>query len=99
MDLRFCERHKAPVLCPRLIVNFTEPSAFIPKIFEIRWTKSDGAMPVNATSETPQLRHRFLRIGKPPRVQIFRFCKPAALDQLLEIRRIELGHDVGRKLE
>ena len=43
LNLRFCEWHKAPVLFPCLVVNFTEPSAFIPKICEIRWTKSDRA--------------------------------------------------------
>src|SRR4029077_1126939 len=58
-NLRFCEWHKAPVLFPCLVVNFAEPSAFIPKIFEIRWTKSDSQMRGNASSEPSQLRHGF----------------------------------------
>ena len=59
LDLRFCERHKTPVLFPCLVVNFTEPSAFIAKICEIGWTKSDRAMPLNTSREPSQLRHGF----------------------------------------
>ena len=55
IELGFGERNEAPVFFPRLIVNFTEPSAFIPKIFEIRWTKSDRAMPLNTSREPSQL--------------------------------------------
>src|SRR6266513_898668 len=99
LDLRFCEWHKTPVLSPRLIVNFTEPSALVPKISEIGWTNSGWPTTVKSCGEPSQMRHGFCRLSEPPCVPILRFRKAASLDQLRVVGRIVSGQYGGRKLK
>src|SRR6266516_7947506 len=88
LDLRFCEWHKTPVLSPRLIVNFTKPSAFIADILKVRRTNNGGTARIETCGQSLQMRHGFGRIDEPPRGPILCFCKAAALDQVAIVRRI-----------
>src|SRR5205823_1231196 len=99
LDLRLGERHKTPILFPRLIVNLPEPPAFFANILEISSADRDRPTLPETFGQWSQARGGFCRIGKPPGVPVFRFCKAGALDQLPVIRRIMCGQNRRCELE
>src|SRR5437762_13474614 len=88
LDLRLGERYKSPILFPRLIVNLAEPPAFIANVLEVSSPDGDRPALPETFGQWSQTRRGFCRFGEPPRVPIFRFCKPAALSELLLLPRI-----------
>src|SRR5882724_1591404 len=99
LDLRFRERHKPPILFPRLIVNLAKPSAFFANIPEVSGPDSHRAALPKTLGQWSQTRRSLCRISEPPSVPILRFCKTAALDQVLVVWRIVRGQYGGRKLK
>src|SRR6266508_4211427 len=63
LDLRFCEWHKTPVLSPRLIINFTKPSAFFADILKVRWTDNGGTTRIETCGKPSQMGNGFCRIS------------------------------------